>query len=157
MCRSTGCELPNRRKPAEGVRIELAGPTIVFATVCTKDRRPWLACDEAHRLLVQVWHDADVWLTGRYVLMPDHLHLFAAPRDLRFSIEQWLQYWKSQFSKAHQHTDWVWQAKAFHHRLRHDESYFQKWLYERENPVRAGFVTDVNAWPYQGEVYELRW
>jgi len=155
--RPTGSELPNRRKPAEGVHIELGRPNFVFVTVCTKDRHPWLACEEAHRLLVQVWHQADAWLTGRYVLMPDHLHLFAAPRDLRFTIERWLQYWKSQFSKAHNHADWVWQSKAFHHRLRHDESYSQKWLYERENPVRAGLVADIEAWPYQGEVYELRW
>jgi REP element-mobilizing transposase RayT len=139
------------------VRIDLGGPTIVFVTVCTKDRRPWLACEESHRLLVEVWRKADAWLTGRYVLMPDHLHLFAAPRDLRFTIERWLQYWKSQFTKAHKHEDWVWQAHAFHHRLRQDESYSQKWLYVRENPLRAGLSSDVEAWPYQGEVYELRW
>lgn len=142
-CRPSDSELPNRRKPAEGVRIELGRPNIVFVTVCTKDRGAWLACEEAQRLLVQVWRQADTWQTGRYVLMPDHVHLFAAPRDLRFTIERWLQYWKSQFSKAHNHADWVWQSKAFHHRLRHDESYSEKWRYERENPLRAGLVTDV--------------
>lgn len=149
--------LPNRRKPAEGVHIELGRPNLVFVTVCTKDRHPWLACEEVHGLLVRVWRQADAWLTGRYVLMPDHLHLFAAPRDLGFTIERWLQYWKSQFSKAHPHEAWAWQANAFHHRLRHDESYSQKWLYMRENPVRAGLVREVDAWPYQGEVYALRW
>lgn len=155
--RPTDGELPNRRKPAEGVHIQLGRPNIVFVTVCAKDRRPWLACEEAQRLLVQVWRQADAWQVGRYVLMPDHLHLFAAPHDLQFTIERWLQYWKSQFSKAHKHEDWAWQTKAFHHRLRDDESYSQKWLYERENPVRAGLVADVEAWRYQGEVYELRW
>ena len=150
-------ELPHRRKPAEGVRIDLGGATIVFVTVCTKDRRRWLACEQAHRLLVHVWRQVDAWLTGRYVLMPDHLHLFAAPRDLRFTMERWLQYWKSQFTKAHKHEDWVWQAHAFHYRLRQGESYSQKWLYVRVNPLRAGLASDVEAWPYQGEVYELRW
>jgi putative transposase len=135
----------------------------VFVTACTKNRRPWLACEEAHRLLVQVWRRADTWLVGNYVLMPDHLHLFAAPRlggSLAlpdFTIERWLQFWKSQFSKAHSHADWVWQTSAFHHRLRQDESYSQKWLYVQENPVRAGLASEVNTWPYQGEVYPLRW
>lgn len=213
-------ELPNRKKPAQGVRIDLGRPTLVFITVCTKDRVPWLACDEAHRLLVETWRRADAWLVGKFVLMPDHLHLFAAPRlgrslalpgdPLRLggrlalpeepirpdtnlappgaheagfagratlprsrakripqrggnlalpdiSVERWLRYWKSQFSKSHSHADWVWQSSAFHHRLRGDESYTQKWHYVQENPLRAGLVSDAVAWPYQGEVYALRW
>ena len=97
---------PGRRKPAEGVRIDLGQPTIVFVTVCTKDRVPWLACEEAHRLLVRVWCQAEAWWVGYYLLMPDHLHLFAAPRDLRFTVERWLTYWKSQFSKAQARADW---------------------------------------------------
>jgi hypothetical protein len=85
------------------------------------------------------------------------LHLFAAPRDLSFTVERWVAFWKSQFSKAHGHEDWIWQAHAFHHRLRHDESYSQKWLYVQENPVRAGLVKEIGQWPYQGTIHELRW
>src|SRR5437870_5293667 len=54
-------------------------PTIVFLTVCTKDRRPWLATDETHDLLREVWIASAAWLVGRYVVMPDHVHLFARP------------------------------------------------------------------------------
>jgi putative transposase len=150
-------EKPSRRKPAEGVHVELDRPTIVLATVCTKDRSRWLACDEAHRLLVDTWHRATTWLASDYVLMPDHLHLFAAPRDLDFTIERWIGFWKSQFSRAHVHTDWVWQSRSFHHRLRRDESYSQKWLYMQENPVRAGLVKEIGQWPYQGAIHKLRW
>jgi len=148
---------PGRRKPAEGVRIEIDRSTIVFVTVCTKARHPWLACAEAHQLLREVWSQAQAWLVGNYILMPDHLHLFAASRDLQFTLEQWLAYWKSRFTKAHQHEDWLWQAHAFHHRLRHDENYAQKWHYVRENPVRKGLVTDPDAWPYQGMIHVLPW
>ena len=35
-------EEPGRRKPPQGVRIDLAGPTIIFVTVCAKDRVAWL-------------------------------------------------------------------------------------------------------------------
>jgi REP element-mobilizing transposase RayT len=157
MNRSAPLEKHARRKPAEGVLIDSHQPTIVFVTACTKDRAPWLACEEAHHLLTDAWRQAAAWLAGNYVLMPDHLHLFAAPRDLSFTIEQWIAYWKSQFSKAHDHADWLWQANAFHHRLRDDESYSQKWLYVQENPVRAGLVKEIGQWPYQGTIHELRW
>ena len=157
---------PPRRKPAQGVHIDFNQPTVVFVTACTKDRVPWLACAEAHRLLAEVWRRADAWLVGNYVLMPDHLHLFAAPRfegsagasPYRYiTIERWITYWKSQFSKSHQHADWAWQTSAFHHRLRRDESYSQKWLYVQENPVRAGLAKEIGDWPYQGTIHELRW
>ena len=46
----------------------------------------------------------------------------------------------------------VWQEGFFDHILRSDESYSQKWNYVRENPVRAGFVTSTEEWPYQGEI-----
>jgi putative transposase len=148
---------PERRKPAEGVHIYSGEPTIVFVTVCTKDRIPWLACEEAHKVLVGIWREAQAWLVGHYVLMPDHLHLFAAPRDLEVPIERWIRFWKSRFSRSHGHKDWAWQSHAFHHRLRQDESYSQKWLYVQENPVRAELAREIGQWPYQGVVHELKW
>ncbi len=48
-------------------------------------------------------------------------------------------------------------AGVFHHRLRREESYAQKWVYAQENPVRAGLTERVGMWPYQGTVHELRW
>ena len=49
------------------------------------------------------------------------------------------------------------QAHSFHHRLRQNESYSEKWDYVRHNPVRAGLANDADTWPYQGELNELRW
>jgi putative transposase len=146
-----------RRKPPQGVRVDLGERTIIFVTVCTKDRVAWLACEEAHQLICKVWQRSQAWLVGDYVLMPDHLHLFAAPRDLRFTADAWIQYWKSQFSKGHRYPHWRWQSKAVHHRLRDSESYTQKWHYMRENPLRAGLVKDPEEWPYRGTVFPLGW
>ena len=39
-----------RRNPAHGVHIDLGVPTIVFLTVCSKDRAGWLADEKAHRV-----------------------------------------------------------------------------------------------------------
>jgi len=35
---------------------------------------------------------------GRYVVMPDHIHLFAAPGELQEPLENWIRFWKSQFN-----------------------------------------------------------
>jgi len=146
-----------RRKPPQGVRLDLGERTIIFGTVCTKDRIPWLGCDEAHELLRHVWKNAQAWLVGDYLLMPDHLHFFAAPRDLQFTAERWVQYWKSQFSKGHRHPHWSWQSKSVHHRLRDAESYTQKWHYMQENPVRGSLVEEWEKWPFRGTIYPLAW
>ena len=149
--------LPQRKRPARGV-IEIAGqPTIVFDTVCTKDRVPWLACDEVHELLIKVWTEATAWLMGRYMIMPDHIHFFAGYREGAIKYENWVKYWKSQFTKRFQRPECRWQADDFDHRLRNAAAYEQKWQYTRENPVRAGLVEQSDDWPYQGEIHELRW
>jgi len=54
-------------------------PIIVYLTVCTKRRKPILATPAVHELLRASWREARLWLVGRYVIMPDHLHLFCAP------------------------------------------------------------------------------
>ncbi len=41
--------------------------------------------------------------------------------------------------------------------MRSDESYEEKWLYVRNNPVRAGLVNHADEWPYQGELNVLSW
>lgn len=148
---------PERKTPAQGIRISLEGPTIVLLSVNSKDRVPWIAQDAVHRPLKAIWRSADAWLVGYYLLMPDHIHLFCAPRDLSFTIEKWMSYWKSLFSRAHVHQPWAWQRAGFHHRLRNQREFQDKWTYVRENPVRKGLVATPDDWPYQGTIHELRW
>jgi putative transposase len=150
-------QLPGRNTPAKGVKIPLGEPTILFLTVCTKDRVPWLAQKPAQASLEQIWRKADAWLVGYYLLMPDHLHLFCTPRDLRFTVERWLTFWKGEFSRTHLDQNWKWQRNAFHHRLRHPREYQEKWQYVLENPVRQRLITNAADWPYSGTIHELRW
>ena len=49
-----------------------------------------------------------------------------------------------------------WQKGFFDHVMRSGELYSEKWNYVRDNPVRAGLVAEADAWPFQGEIYELR-
>jgi putative transposase len=149
--------MAHRKKTAHGVWIVPDRPTIVFITVCTRDRRPWLATEANHEQLCTVWERANAWLVGRYVLMPDHLHLFAAPGPLNLPLENWVRYWKSQFTKIHQEGSRNWQADHWDTRLRFGESYEEKWWYTRNHPVRAGLVASVEEWPFQGELNRLEW
>jgi putative transposase len=149
--------LPIRRTPAKGVRVSLAGPNWVFLTVCTEDRQRWLAQASVHRALHNIWlHTATAWLVSDYVLMPDHLHLFCAPYNIKFTIERWIAFWKDQVAKNCADVG-KFQHGGFHHRLRNGENYSQKWQYVRENPVRAGLMAKPEDWPYQGRVHEISW
>ena len=148
--------LSSRRTPAKGVHISLGGPNWVFLTVCTEKRERWLAQACVQHGLHEIWeHTATAWLVSDYLLMPDHLHLFCAPHDLRFTFERWIAFWKDRFAKMHADTG-TFQAGGFHHRLRNDESYSQKWQYVRDNPVRQGLVENPEDSPYFGRVHEIR-
>lgn len=148
---------PGRRTPSKGVHVTLGGPNWVFLTVCTEKRGQWLAQTSVQRALHEIWqHTATAWMVSDYLLMPDHLHLFCAPHDLKFTIERWIGYWKDCFAKRHL-TPGKFQPGGFHHRLRDGESYSEKWQYIHENPVRAGLVTHPENWLYSGRVHEIRW
>jgi putative transposase len=129
-------ELPQRQNPASGVHIQLGQSNIVLLTISTDKREPWLANETVHRLLHQTWSEAKSWLVGNYLLMPDHLHAFCAPRDLQFTIEVWIAYWKREFSLKHGRKEWKFQPRGWHHRLRDGENYSEKWLYVQEKVKR---------------------
>ena len=135
-------------------------PIVIFVTVCTQRRKPVLANPEAHKVIVQAWRQAGVWLVGRYVLMPDHIHLFCSPGvpDFR-ELQKWVQYWKALASLAwprpSEHP--VWQKSFWDTQLRQGDSYEEKWEYVRNNPVRKNLASTPDEWPYQGELNELQW
>ena len=150
-------DLPERRRPAHGVDIDLSEPTIVFVTVCSQNRAPWLARASVHQALLSVWGKADAWAVGAYVLMPDHLHLFCAPRKLDIELSRWVRHWKRAFSLMRVTGAGAWQRDYWDTRLRRHESYSEKWAYVQHNPVRAGLVDKPENWPFLGVVNELRW
>ena len=119
-----------------------------------------LANDEVHVALVEfatAGQERGAWV-GAYVLMPDHLHAFVAVDDERISLSSWIKSLKNALSKvlrAQRFRSPHWQKGFFDHVLRSGESYSEKWDYVRENPIRAGLVTKLDDWPYQGELFRL--
>ncbi len=155
---SSGSSFPRQRKhPAHGVLVDWERHPIVLVTVCTRGRSPWLGTPEVHELLCDVWRKADAWAAGRYVLMPDHIHVFSAPTQDQIELDSWVQYWKSQFTKRHRIPEHRWQTDHWDTRLRSAASYDARWEYVRHNPVRAGLVAGADEWPFQGELNVFWW
>lgn len=151
----------DRRRPAHQSVVEHFNTSrIVFLTVCTEKRKPILDNYKAQRILIESWKSADSWVVGRYILMPDHLHLFCSPVGLEYpSLKVWVRYWKSisAASWPDVETGKVWQRDFWDTQLRNGESYAEKWDYVVNNPVRADLMVNSSEWPYQGELNVLQW
>ena len=92
---------------------------------------------------------------GRYVVMPDHVHLFAAAS---LDLSKWVKSVKNSLSKCLRRQGIKsphWQKDFFDRVLRSEESYCEKWEYVRQNPVRAGLVKNPEEWEFQGEICRL--
>jgi len=131
---------------------------VYYLTVCTEERRAILANYEIHESFVTFAQQATERqiLVGRYVIMPDHVHFFAAFTPHSLSLPMWMKSWKNALSKTLRQMKIRprhWEKDYFDHVMRSEESYEQKWLYVRENPVRAGLVKRWEDWPYQGEIH----
>ncbi len=141
-------------------RVRSGRPTIVFVTVCTDKRKPALCREPAHQLVLGAWKKASSWQVSRYVLMPDHLHLFCSPvTDDRPPLSQWVKYWKTLVSRT---WPWpaeqpIWQKSFWDVQLRNGERYSEKCGYMIENPVRKKLAATSEAWPFQEEVNEFGW
>ena len=137
---------------------------IVFLTVVTDDRRPLLACHAAYAALADVWSrspTADGWFIGRFILLPDHVHLFARPAVNAKPLANWIQTWKSLSSRQittllHAFSP-IWQKDYFDRFLRSADNYQGKWNYVEMNPVRRRLCSRPAEWPWQGELNELRY
>ena len=150
-----------RSRPAHPPTVESHNrAVIVFLTVCTKGRRPCLASPGAAQLICAAWAAAEFWHVGRFVILPDHLHLFCAPATFpSYPLNQWINFWRRavaiQWPTPHGRP--LWQKDYWDRQLRSGDSYSEKWQYVRGNPVRHGLVANAADWPYQGELHTLRW
>jgi REP element-mobilizing transposase RayT len=89
--------------------------------------------------------------------MPDHIHVFVKG-SFDLELGAWVRGLKRVVAAAVAggRSSQLWQRGFFDHLIRNSESYSQKWHYILENPVRAGFVSKWEDWPYQGELVQMR-
>ena len=142
-------------------RVFLRAPRY-FMTTCTHNRRHILANASVHESFLRFAKQGPehgAWV-GAYVLMPDHLHAFVAIDDQKLNLSTWAKSLKNSISKTLRQDGIApphWQKTFFDHLLRSAESYTEKWHYVRENPVRAGLVSQWDEWPFRGEVSPLEY
>jgi putative transposase len=107
---------------------------VYFITFNTYKRQSLLARDEIHESfcifsIKAREHDVAV---GRYVIMPDHVHLFAVFPAESIMLRSWVQSLRNVIGKKllqlgiHKPH---WQEGFFDHLLRSQESYSEKWEY----------------------------
>lgn len=132
---------------------------VYFITTCTQGRRRLLDNEGAHEAFRGFCEGARERgaLVGRYVLMPDHLHLFVCIPPGEMGLSAWMKSLKNSLSKHWRERGIEaphWQKGFFDHLIRNNASHAEKWKYVRENPVRAGLVERAEDWPYAGRILE---
>jgi putative transposase len=135
------------------------GRPLWFITFGTHNRQRVLDTPQQCRRFVRFGEEQALRGTaiGRYVIMPDHIHMF-----IRIGPESELGATIGFLKKALSTVltgDGIelphWQPGFFDHLLRSADSYADKWAYVRENPVRAGLVENAGDWPYAGEIVPI--
>ena len=123
------------------------GPTYFITVCCAARGRNQLCTTETAEAIfktAKMYDTRRTWYLELMLLMPDHLHaLIAIDRDA--SLSKIIGNFKratSRFARVR------WQRNFFDHRLRHDESSNEQWIYIMDNPVRAGLVQEADPWPY---------
>jgi len=120
-----------------------------FITLCCRHRALNHLCrpERADSIIktIQHFHETKRWFCSIALLMPDHLHaIVQIPDHRKFStvIGEFKQ-------RTNQATGIIWQRGFFDHRIRHHSSLEEKWKYIEMNPVRAGYVSAPEDWPYR--------
>lgn len=133
-----------------------------FVTFNTAKRNPVLAVASVHdaftKYAIRGYTEFDI-AVGRYVLMPDHLHLFVCLPETGPRLTAWIAGLKRALGGTLEKSGVprpFWQEGFFDHVLRSAERYSEKWDYVRNNPVRRGLCSTTDEWPWQGEIVPIR-
>ena len=135
----------------------------VFLTAVTHKRRPLLAAQSAFDSLTDIWQRSSVidgWFVGDYLLMPDHVHLFAQAAHDAKPLADWVRTWKSLSTRRLAPVlgldPPLWQRDYFDRFLRSLENYREKWDYVALNPVRQQLCHEAEDWRWRGRLFELK-
>src|SRR6476620_2001510 len=131
---------------------------IYFVTACTESRQKPLANVPVHERFLWFAQQGPLhgaWV-GRYVIMPDHIHLFAATDDEKITLSKWMKSFKNSLSKTlrsggvaapHWQKTFFDQCSVTLNRIQRNGATFGR------IPVRAGLVEKAEEWPFMGEVF----
>jgi len=148
-----------RRHPAHCAPVQVHNrPVILHVTVYVVDNRPILANEVIHQTLRSVWQEADHWIVGTYMIMPEHVHFFCAPGTHDYpSVRHWAGYWKRLAGQRRPELTSAWLKDCWDTQMRDVEHYERRLGYVRRNPVWRGLVRRSEDWPYQGTLTPINW
>jgi putative transposase len=151
------------RRPLRLERLFAKVQPLYFVTFNTSTRAPILTRSDVHDVFQTFSHNAhnkyDV-AAGRYVIMPDRVHLFVVFPPTGLTLSQWVQSLKTVLGKQLLRLGVQkphWQEGFFDHLLRSSKSYEEKWNYVWMNPVRAGLCERPEEWPFQEEIVRMEY
>ena len=134
-------------------RYSLNNQIYSITTVCS-NRQPLFADFGAARLLIREirrLHDEGDVTSLAWVVMPDHLHWLIQLGEHR-SLSRVVKALKARSALAlNRHRACrgsVWQRAFFDHAVREEENIRQVARYIVANPLRAGLVRDIGAYPH---------
>jgi len=132
---------------------------VYFVTFCTHQRKPWLAQPNLHAAFIAFvqrgWNEHRI-AVGRFVIMPDHIHLLVSGGP-DFDLGGWVRLLKQCLGTAAGPStgERLWQEGFFDRLIRRNEKLASIWEYLRQNPETAGLSEAPEDWPYQGEFMVL--
>jgi putative transposase len=133
-----------------------------FFTVNLSDRRNTFLVDHIDALRSAF---AEAWRSRPFkqhaiVVLPDHIHcIWQLPEGDSDYCTRW-SHIKSAFSKHLPNTEFltvsryarrergIWQRRYWEHRIRDATDYIAHVAYIQNNPVKHGYVTHADDWPY---------
>lgn len=143
---------------------------IYFFTVVTYERMPILTIPENLQLLKQAFErvrQSRPFKLIAIVVLPDHMHsLWSLPEEDDDFSTRW-RLIKTYFSKSYmgsctsditlsrrsKNEKTIWQRRFWEHLIRDNDDLAQHLDYIHLNPVKHGFVTSPEDWPYSS----FRW
>jgi REP element-mobilizing transposase RayT len=158
------------KPPRLDLILQRSNAPVYFVTFNTHIRASLLATREVHDAFIEYCRRAADFRigVGRYVLMPDHFHLFVCfGAGCTTTLGEWIKGLKRKLDRIlhsmgrepvklpGQRLASFWQPGFQDHLLRSNESYVAKWEYVFRNPVRAGLVARADEWPYAGEIMRI--
>ena len=151
--------LPGRKHPPHLPSLSRV-TTILLLTICTKDRRKLLANEPVHQLLRRAWIENNEYPVGRYVILPEHIHVFVGENHMaRYPLSNWVAAWKTYVTLRWPRPNDrpIWQRSFWDRQIRSSDGYDGKWFYVRLNPVRHGLVEHPDDWQFHGMINILSW
>ena len=139
--------------------------SLVFLTNSTKNRRPFLESTQTMELLFATMRNVQRIHPFRlfaYVFLPDHFHWLLYVDDEVGDFSKVMHSVKRNFTLAYKRelgitkSQQIWQARFWDHMIRNANDLENHFNYIHWNPVKHGYVSRPEDWPYSTYTHWLQ-